>query len=126
MCSDGGTDGPHDGDGRATIPDQALFWVALYLTSQRFGGLAEGGWWFDEGELVTDPEAYRVLGGTPRSYLTETEEDAYASALEPSLAPLNVGRPAKHASTSRGVYEIHVINAVSLPLMFAAARPQYE
>ncbi len=126
MCSDGGTDRPQDSGGHAAIPDQALFWVALYLTSQRFGGPTEGGWWFDEGELVTDPEAYRVLGGTPRSYLTEAEADAHASELEPSLAPLNVGRPAKHASTSRGVYEIHVLNAVSLPLMFPATRPQYE
>lgn len=126
MGSDGGTDWPHDSGGHAAIPDQALFWVALYLTSQRFGGPAEGGWWFDEGELVTDPEAYRVLGGTPRSYLTEAEADAYAFELEPGLAPLNVGRPAKHASTSRGVYKIHVLNAVSLPLMFPATPPQYE
>ncbi len=67
-----------------------------------------------------------MLGGTPRSYLTETEADAYASELETKLALLNVGRPPKHASTSRGVYEIHVIDAVSLPLMFPATRPQYE
>ncbi len=98
----------------------------MYLISQRFGDHAEGGWWFDESELVTDPDAYRMLGGTPRSYLTEAETDTYASELESRLPPLNVGRPPKHASTSRHVYEIHVINAVSLPLMFPAIRPQYE
>ncbi len=126
MCSDTESDGPREDDGREMIPEQALFWVAAYLTSQRFGGHAEGGWWFDEGELVTDPDAYRMLGGTPRSYLTETEADAYAFELESKLATLNVGRPPKDASTSRGVYEIHVINAASLPLMFPATRLQYE
>ena len=57
MCSGGGADRPHQGDGREMIPSQALFWVAVYLTSQRFAGPAEGDWWFDEGELVTDSDA---------------------------------------------------------------------
>jgi len=108
------------------VPEQALFWVACYLTSQSYGGSAEGGWWFDEGELVTDPDIYRTLGGTPRSFLTEHEADAYAAELAPKLVLLNQDRPPKHASTSRGTYEVHVLQAASLPVGFPAARPHYE
>jgi len=46
------------GDMPDLVPEQALFWVACYLTSRSYGGSAEGGWWFDEGELVTDPDIY--------------------------------------------------------------------
>jgi len=108
------------------VPEQALFWVACYLTSQSYGGSAEGGWWYDEGELVTAPDIYRTLGGTPRSFLTEHEADAHAAELAPKLVLLNQDRPPKHASTSRGTYEVHVLQAASLPVGFPAARPHYE
>ncbi len=115
-----------DGDMPEPVPEQALFWVACYLTSQSYGGSAEGGWWYDEGELVTDPDIYRTLGGTPRSFLTEHEADAHAAELAPKLVLLNQDRPPKHASTSRGTYEVHVLQAASLPVAFPAARPHYE
>ncbi len=114
------------GDMPDLVPEQALFWVACYLTSRSYGGSAEGGWWFDEGELVTDPDIYRTLGGTPRSFLTEHEADAHAAELALKLVLLNQGRPPKHASTSRGTYEVHVLQAASLPVAFPAARPHYE
>ena len=114
------------GDMPDLVPEQALFWVACYLTSRSYGGSAEGGWWFDEGELVTDPDIYRTLGGTPRSFLTEQEADAHAAELAPKLVLLNQNRPLKHASTSRGIYEVHVLQAASLPVAFPAARPHYE
>ncbi|MGI4793919.1 MAG: hypothetical protein ACRYG8_07520 [Janthinobacterium lividum] len=112
----------HDAEAER-IPDQALFWVAVYLTSLRYVGAEEGGTWADQGELVTDPEVYRTLGGTPRAYLTDDEACSYAAKLEPRMALLNAGRPPKHASTSAGVYEIHVINALSLPGSFPLAAP---
>lgn len=108
-----------------TIPDQALFWVAVYLTSSRCAGAEEGGFWVDQGELVTDPEIYRILGGTPRSYLTDDEARSYAAGLEPRLVLLNTSRLPKHASTSNGVYEIHVLNALSLPGEFPITVPRY-
>jgi len=114
------------GDMPDPVPEQALFWVACYLTSQSYGGSAEGGWWYDEGELVTDPDIYRTLGGTPRSFLTEQQADAYAAELAPKLALLNQDRPPKHASTSQGTYEVQVLQAASLPVGFPAARPHYE
>ncbi len=114
------------GDMPDLVPEQALFWVACYLTSRSYGGAAEGGWWFDEGELVIDPDIYRTLGGTPRSFLTEHEADAHAAELAPKLVLLNQDRPPKHASTSQGIYEVHVLQAASLPVGFPAARPHYE
>ena len=108
------------------IPDQALFWVAVYLTSLRYAGAEEGGLWTDEGELVTDPDVYRILGGTPCSYLTDDEAQSYASKLEPKLVLLNAGRPPKHASTSKGVYEIRIMNALSLPGEFPTTAPHYS
>ncbi len=107
------------------IADQALFWVAVYLTNLRYVGAEEGGTWADQGGLITDPDVYRTLGGTPRAYLTDEEAQSYALRLEPRLALLNVGRRRKHASTSTGVYEIHVINALSLPSGFPLVTLHY-
>ncbi len=114
------------GDELDLVSEQALFWVACYLTFQSYGGSAEGGWWYDEGELVTDPDIYRTLGGTPRSFLIEYEADAHAAELASKLVLLNQDRPPKHASTSRGTYEVHVLQAANLPVAFPAARPHYE
>ncbi len=114
------------GDELDLVPEQVLFWVACYLTFQNYGGSAEGGWWHDEGELVTDPDIYRTLGGPPGSFLTEHEADAHAAELARKLVLLNHDRPPKHASTSRGTYEVHVLQAASLPIGFPTARPHYE
>ncbi len=106
-----------------SLPDTVL----TSSTTEEFKvTLAEGGWWYDEGELVSDRDIYRTLGGTPRSFLTEQQADAYAAELVPKLAPLNQGRPPKHASASQGIYEVQVLQAASLPVGFPAARPHYE
>ena len=115
-----------DEDAPATPPEPALCWTACFLVSKCFGSEAEGGWWYDQGELVTDPGIYRILGGTPRSFLAEDEACAYAARLRPKLAVLNEGRPPKHSVISPGVYEVHVLQAASLPLGFPATRPHYE
>ena len=49
-----------------------------------------------------------------------------AMLLTARLAPPNQHRPPKHASTSQGTYEVHVLQAASLPAGFPAARPRYE
>ena len=76
--------------------------------------------------LTTDPGIYRILGGTPRSFLAEEDACAYAARLRPKLAVLNQDRPPKHVSISQGVSEIHVLQEASLPLGFPAVRPHYE
>ncbi len=109
-----------------TPPEPALFWTACLLVLQSLGGHEEGGWWFNQGELVATPGIYRALGGTPRAFLAEEDACAYAASLRPKLAALNAGRPPKHSAASQGVYEIHVLQAASLPLGFPEARPRYE
>ncbi len=115
-----------DEDAPATILEPALCWTACFLVSKCFGNEAEGGWWYDQGELITDPGIYRALGGTPRSFLAEDDACAYAARLRPKLAALNEGRLPKHSVASQGVYEIHVLQAASLPPGFPEVRPHYE
>ena len=66
------------------------------------------------------------MGGTPRSFLAEEDACAYAARLRAKLVVLNQGLPPKHSAVSGGVYEIHVLQAASLPLGFPAVRPRYE
>ncbi len=119
-------DEPIDEDAPATASEPALYWTACFLVSLCFGDQAEGGWWFNQGELATTPDIYRSLGGTPRSFLAEDDACAYAAKLRPKLAALNEGRLPKHSAASQGVYEIHVLQAASLPLGFPEIRPHYE
>ena len=45
-----------DMDPDAGSPQEpCLHWVALFLVTLSWGGIEEGGWLFDSGELVTDP-----------------------------------------------------------------------
>ena len=44
-------------------PAPSLFWVAAYLVRREFGGMEDGGWFFDERTLVTDPAVYQRLNG---------------------------------------------------------------
>ncbi len=126
MNDDAAHDELTDEEAPATPPEPALYWTACFLVSQCFGDRAEGGWWFNQGELATTPDIYRTLGGTPRSFLAEDDACAYAARLRTKLAALNEGRPPKHSVASQGVYEIHVLQAASLPLGFPAVRPHYE
>ena len=107
------------------IPDQALHWVAAYLVTLSHGGPEEGGWWFESGELVTDPEIYRQLGSPPRAYLDHGEAHEALALLEEHLPRLNAGRPPLSASTSTGLYAVHVMHAASLPTAFPRTRPTY-
>ncbi len=61
----------------------SLFWVAAFLTQRHYGGPEEGGWWFDRGDLVSDPSIYVELQGTPMAFLSETDATAYAERLYP-------------------------------------------
>lgn len=108
-----------------TIPDQVLYWVAAYLVTLSYGGPEEGGWWFTSGELVTDPDIYRQLGSPPRAFFDRSEAHGALSRLEEHLPQLNAGRPPLSASTSTGLYELHVMHGPDLPQAFPRTRPTY-
>lgn len=98
---------------------QAGFSVGVYLVDQCYGGPEEGGWYFDGGELVNDPQFPAA------DFDTEDEADAYAEKLRVSLRELNEGRRPKHSVLSEGVYEVHVFEG-PLPESFPEVRPHYE
>lgn len=108
------------------IPDQVLCWVGLYLVTLDYGGPEEGGHWYPCGSLETDPALYRILGQPPRSFFKRDDADAFMAELAVNLPKLNAGRPPQHASTSKGLYELHVLPALSLPLTFPDVGPRYE
>ncbi len=120
MTVEGGTD---DG-GQQPVP--TLFWVAAYLVQRVFVGDEEGGWWTDLGELVTDPEVYRQLAGTPAAFVTECGAEAHADRLRTHLAILNAGRRPLWSVLSAGLYEVLVIAAPTLPPTWPERMPAYR
>ncbi len=100
--------------------------VAVYLTQRAYGGPEEGGWYYDSGELCTDP-ALTAFGVT----FTEGHEDrARTMALEVQAhldRDWNVGDNARGISSvlSAGRFEAHVHDGWP-PLAYPAERPRYE
>ena len=119
MTIEGGTD---DG-GQQPVP--TLFWVAAYLVQRVFVGHEEGGWWTDLGELVTDPEVYRQLAGTPAAFVAEGIAEAHADRLRANLAVLNACRWPLWSMLSTGLYEVLVIAAPTLPAAWPERMPTY-
>lgn len=103
-----------------------LFWLALYLVDLAYGGPEEGGWWYQAGTLVVDPETYREIGAAPSAFVNQEDAGATLLSLEPRLVALNEGRPPIEATNSVGIYELRVIQAPTLPTHFPTTRPHYE
>jgi hypothetical protein len=103
-----------------------LFWVALYLVDLAYGGAEEGGWWYQTGTLVVDPETYNKIGGAPAAFVERSDAVAYRERLGPNLATLNDGRPPIEATNSVGIYELRMTGAQLLPTHFPLRRPHYE
>ena len=80
-------------------------------TSLSFGGGEEGGWHYDDCELVTEPHVYARLGALPAAFVTWEEAEKHAAEMEKGLAEINQGRPPKHSILSQGVYEVLVLEA---------------
>jgi hypothetical protein len=103
-----------------------LFWVAVYLVQLEWGGHEEGGWWFEEASLVTAPDIYADLGVMPACRLSEAEAEIVATEMRPGLAALNEGRPALSSTLSRGLYDVRIVRANTLPPCIPDCPPRYE
>ena len=103
-----------------------LFWVAVYLIQLEWGGPEEGGWWFEEASLVTAPDIYAELGAMPACRLSEAEAEIAAAEMRPGLAALNEDRPALSSTLSRGLYDVRVVRANTLPPCIPDCPPRYE
>lgn len=112
-----------DDDGNAACH---LFWVALYLADLAYGGPEEGGWYFDAGTLVIDPEAYRQVGHGPAGFVEPDSARAHAEAMNRHLDDLNRDRPEKSSVNSVGVFEVRVFRTQTLPAHFPETVPRYE
>lgn len=115
-----------DEPGRAPWEAPCLHWTALFLVSLTHGGDEEGSWWFDSGELVTDPAFYARLGALPTAFLTIDQAQEHAARMAVGVDAQNEGRPPKHSVLSTGVYEVHVLEAPCLPLHWPETPPRYE
>jgi hypothetical protein len=103
-----------------------LYWVALFLVDLAYGGPEEGGWWYQTGTLVIDPQTYNEIGGGPAAFVERIDAAAYHDRLEPNVSKLNAGRPPIEASNSAGIYELRIARAQLLPTHFPHQRPYYE
>ena len=110
--------GPHE--------PPCLTWVAVFLVDPSWGGPQDGGWWFDAGELVTDPDIYARLGAYPAAFPTEDAAREQAERMARGLDALNEGRPPKHSVFGQGVYEVHALEALVLPRHWPETAPRYE
>ena len=104
---------------------RTLFWVAAYLVRREFGGMEDGGWFFDERTLVTDPAVYQRLNAAPAAFLSESAAETHAGSLRAHLARLNAGRRPLGSVLSDGRYDVEVIEAATLPLVWPQTRPRY-
>lgn len=100
--------------------------VAVYLIQRLYGGPEEGGWYYDSGELCTDP-ALTAFGVT---FAEGHEGRARTMALEVQAhldRDWNVGDHAREISSvlSAGRFEARVHDGWP-PLAFPAERPRYE
>jgi len=117
---------PDDEYGEGESGGAGLYWVALYLVDLAYGGPEEGGWWYQTGTLVVDPQTYNEVGGAPAAFVARADAAALRERLEPGLNKLNAGRPPIEASNSVGVYDLRITRAQVLPTQFPDQRPHYE
>ena len=104
---------------------RTLIWVAAYFVRRKLGGPEEGGWYFDERTLVTDPALYARLEGAPAAFLTEAGARVWEERLRDRLPLLNEGRRPLDSVLSDGRYTIMIMHAPTLPLIWPEQPPHY-
>ena len=62
----------------------------------------------------------------PAASFTDAEAGTHAARMSRDLDALNEGRTPKHSVLSRGVYEVHVLEAPVLPRYWPETPPRYE
>jgi hypothetical protein len=109
-------------------PKPVLYWVGVYLCDRAFGGREEGGWYYDCGILVTDPQFYQEHHEfTPRSFVEEKEAYDFARQVDIWLhETVNVGRRPISSVLSDGMYNAMVFEGGTLPHHFPEVKPHYE
>lgn len=120
------TDAPMDGGSEDVAEPGSLVWVALYSSELAWGGAEEGGWWFTESTLVSDPGLYERIGMLPQCFLTEAAAQATAARMREHLPALNEGRPELSSVLTWGRYDVLILHGDGPPRIVPERRPQYE
>ena len=93
--------------------------VSVYIQDRVYGGPEEGGWWYEEGELVK----------TIRSFKHEWDAEVYCSRLSRKLKSRVIGpnkcRPSITSVMSDGEYWAMLFEGKP-PASFPEDRPHYE
>jgi hypothetical protein len=107
-------------------PVATLYWVGLFLQDKAYGGPEEGGWWYNCGQLVTDPEFYTQLGMLPQAFTDSEQASAYCREMNEARnrVGLNEGRRDIDSVLSEGVYGAEVHEDI-LPPYYPARKPHY-
>ncbi len=98
----------------------ALRWVALYRVRQVWGGPEEGGWWYDQGDLILERDYYPVPGIIPQCFEHHCEALAAQTRMDTVAGQLNAGR---RSYQSQYRAEIH---CDTLPDFYPAELPRWE
>ncbi len=100
-------------------PYSGVYSISIYLVSLEYGGAEEGGWWFDAGQPILEPDF-------PLPEFALSKEEAYSirRRMAQECERLNVGRREKSSVISEGVYEAHICEGMPSP--FPRRRPRYS
>lgn len=113
-----------DGNGKVFQP--SFYSVAIYLEDRAYGGVEEGGWWYNCGELIND-----VLGGIAAEDMIKTfpsleQAELWEKQLQSKLdAGPNIGRRSINSVLSEGRYTAMVVGGYPAK-HFPPTKPHYE
>ncbi|BAI96662.1 hypothetical protein Sj15T_09670 [Sphingobium sp. TA15] len=100
--------------------------IAVYFVQRLFGGPEEGSWYYDSGDLCTEPDLVSLGVTIPGEDFGRARDKA--SEIQILLdRDWNIGDHARplHSVLSTGRYEAHIFDAWPPPC-FPESRPTYE
>ena len=109
-------------DALADKESKQFYTVAIYMEDRVFGGHEEGGWYYDDAQLVMEPRAAALLRGF------DNQKDAfdYADTLNDTTIPeWNEGRPEISSVLSEGRYRALAIEGMPAAY-YPEEPPRYE
>lgn len=102
-----------------------FYTVAVYLEDRAYGGPEEGGWWYDYGERIDDPEVTGCVPAIFRASELAMAEDCCRLTNERLNETVNKGRHEISSVLSEGRYVAQVCEGYPVA-HFPETKPYYE